>query len=43
MGEKAQAIISEKEVSIQNIAYLTSNANDIRHETGNATQRVIRK
>ncbi len=43
MGENAQATINEKEVSIQNIAYFTSNANDIRHDTGNTTEIIISK
>ncbi|MEE9605891.1 MAG: hypothetical protein V3V70_10030 [Candidatus Scalindua sp.] len=40
IGENIHATIREKEVSIQNIAYFTSNANATRHETGNTTHNI---
>lgn len=43
IGENIQAITNEKDVSIQNIAYLTSKAKAIMHDTGKITQRDIRR
>jgi hypothetical protein len=43
IGENTHAIIDEKEVSMQNIPYLTSKANAIRQETGNTTHGVRSK
>ncbi|MFQ5963319.1 MAG: hypothetical protein ACE5KZ_03435 [Candidatus Scalinduaceae bacterium] len=41
IGENTHAITREKEVSIQNIPYLTSSAKAIRHETGKPTQSIV--
>ncbi len=40
IGENIHAITNEKDVSIQNIPYLTSNANAIRHEIGKTTHGI---
>ncbi len=42
-GKKAHAITREKEVSIQNIPYIISSRNEIKHETGKITHIVMRK
>ncbi len=41
IGENIHTTTKEKEVSIQNIPYLTSSANAIKHEIGNTTQSNI--